>query len=138
MGELLNCPACNKIFIKNQFRDVCDQCYKEEEKMYEAVYQFLRKRENRAATIKRVVEVTGVDEQLIHKWVKKRRLQPAHFPNMGYPCDTCGKIINKGKICDDCTSGLKQDLQSFQAQGKWRERIENSSKKTYYSRDLNR
>ena len=43
-------------------------------RMYEEVYRFLRRRENRAATIERIVEVTGVTEDLLHKWVRKGRL----------------------------------------------------------------
>lgn len=114
MGEISNCPRCGSLFMKTSFRDVCENCYKEEENLYEKVYKFLRKRENRAATISRVVEATGVDEELIYKWVRKGRLQPAVFPNMGYPCDNCGKIITKGKLCSDCADQLRHDLETFE------------------------
>ncbi|WP_421381466.1 TIGR03826 family flagellar region protein [Bacillus salacetis] len=130
MSELLNCPKCNGLFIKSQFRDTCENCYREEEKKYEEVYQFLRKRENRAASIERVVEVTGVEEKLIHKWVRKGRLQTAHFPNMGYPCDKCGRIIPKGKLCERCTNELTTDLQRLASE----EQFKNKKKQaTYYS-----
>ena len=81
-----------------------------EEKMYEEVYRFLRRRENRAATIERIVEVTGVTETLLHKWVRKGRLQPALFPNLGYPCDNCGKLTTKENYAKAVQQTLKMTL----------------------------
>jgi flagellar operon protein (TIGR03826 family) len=133
MAELINCPSCGGLFIKSNLRDTCDKCFKEEEKMYETVYQFLRRRENRAASIERVVEVTGVSEDLIHKWVRKRRLHPTHFPNMGYPCDKCGTIIPNGKLCNDCSHELSSDLKQFEAQEEWKKRQKELHQKTYLS-----
>ncbi|RIW39067.1 hypothetical protein D3H55_01560 [Bacillus salacetis] len=134
MSELLNCPKCNELFIKSQFRDTCEKCYKEEEKKYEEVYQFLRIRENRAASIERVVEVTGAEEKLIHKWVRKGRLQTAHFPNMGYPCDKCGRIIPKGKLCGQCTDELTQDLQRLSSEESFKDHKKRAQQSTYYSK----
>jgi flagellar operon protein (TIGR03826 family) len=133
MSEIINCPRCNAIFMKNKFRDVCDTCYKEEEKMYETVYQFLKKRENRAAAMNRVIEVTGVDEELLYKWVKKGRIQTKQFPNMGYPCDKCGKIIGTGRICEGCSSELLDDLKQFEAEKEWKSKVKESGLKTYYT-----
>jgi flagellar operon protein (TIGR03826 family) len=115
MSEIMNCPRCNALFVKNKIREVCENCFKEDEKMYDTVYQFLRKRENRAATMQTVIEVTGVDEELLYKWVKRGRIQTKLFPNLGYPCDKCGKIINSGKLCDKCSSNIKMDLAQFEA-----------------------
>ncbi|WP_433744813.1 TIGR03826 family flagellar region protein [Falsibacillus pallidus] len=133
MAEITNCPTCNSIFAKNAFRDVCDKCFKEEEKQYDTVYGFLRKRENRAATIPTIVAQTGVPEDLIHKFVRKGRFNIAHFPNLGYPCDKCGTIIKQGKICENCSSSLRADLQSFQNEQKRAAEIREKEKATYYS-----
>ena len=46
--------------VVNQFRDICEVCYKEEEKQFENVYKYMRKRENRAATMEQIVEATDV------------------------------------------------------------------------------
>lgn len=71
MGELANCERCNRVFVK-QFRDICNECYKKEEEDFRRVYNFLRKRENRTATIGQIVEVTGVDETLIQKFIREK------------------------------------------------------------------
>lgn len=65
--DLQNCPKCDSLYVKNKFRDVCEKCWKEEEAAYDTVAKFMRKRENRAATVLQVVEATGVPEDLILK-----------------------------------------------------------------------
>jgi flagellar operon protein (TIGR03826 family) len=114
MGELANCPRCGRLFVKHSIRDVCEQCYKEEEALFEKVYQFLRKRENRTATMAQVVEATGVSESLITKWIKIGRLQLVHFPNLGYPCESCGTMIREGQLCPKCRTKLQTQLKQFE------------------------
>ncbi|MBP3040166.1 hypothetical protein J9303_11780 [Bacillaceae bacterium Marseille-Q3522] len=110
MEELANCPRCGAVFVKSQFRDLCPDCWREEEEAYETIYHFLRKRENRAATIQQVVKGTGVEESLILKFIRTGRLKITQFPNLGYPCDRCGRIIREGKICKKCAEELRRDL----------------------------
>lgn len=133
MAEIRNCPSCGELFNYIGIRDVCVKCAQKEEELYEVVYRFLRKRENRAANVDRIVEVTGVEKDLLFKWVRKGRLHPAQFPNLGYPCDNCGRLTNNGKLCDQCREGLKSDLQIFEAAKEFRESIANREKGTYLS-----
>ncbi|MBM7649356.1 flagellar operon protein (TIGR03826 family) [Bacillus ectoiniformans] len=133
MEQVVNCPRCGDLYMKNAFRDVCSKCSKEEEIMYETVYKFLKQRENRAATIERVVEVTGVDETLIHKWMKKGRLHATHFPNMGYPCDNCGAIINKGKLCTPCVDQIERDLKRIQQEEEFERKKKLNDQATYHA-----
>jgi flagellar operon protein (TIGR03826 family) len=131
--ELVNCPNCNDIFAKNQFRDLCPKCWKKEEDDFQTINQFMRKRENRAATIDQVVQHTGVKEELILKFIKKGRLQLTHFPNLGYPCDKCGHIIRTGKLCEKCASELREDLKTFQVEEKRKQELQLRERKTYYT-----
>lgn len=134
MEEVTNCPNCGEIFIKTPFRDVCQKCWKQEEDEYQIVYQFMRKRINRAATIDQVVEQTGVKEETVLKFIKKGRIQLANFPNLGYPCDKCGRIIRTGRLCDSCTAELRQDLKIFHNEEKRKKEIIDREKQTYYSK----
>ena len=109
--DVINCPSCAKLTVKSKFRDVCEECYKAEEKIFDAVYSYMRKRENRAATIPQIIEATGVEEALLLKFIKNGRLKQAHFPNLGYPCDKCGGIIHSGKICEKCVKELRAELE---------------------------
>ncbi|MBD7909599.1 TIGR03826 family flagellar region protein [Sporosarcina gallistercoris] len=133
MAELRHCPSCGDFFNYTGVREVCGKCGMNEERVYEEVYRFLRKRENRAATIERIVEMTEATESMLHKWVRKGRLQPAMFPNLGYPCDNCGKLTTKGKLCDTCTAEIKSELKTFEAATEFREAIQQKDQATYLS-----
>lgn len=133
MADLRHCPSCGDFFNYTGVREVCGKCGMNEERVYEEVYRFLRKRENRAATIERIVEMTEATESMLHKWVRKGRLQPAMFPNLGYPCDNCGKLTSKGKLCEVCVTDIKQDLKTFEAATEFREAIQHKDQATYLS-----
>lgn len=114
MGELANCPKCNRLFVQTQLRTVCDKCFKEEEKAYETVYQFLRKRENRKAELDVVVEATGVSKELILKFIRQGRIMLSNFPNLGYPCEKCGKSIREERLCNDCKNDIHKQLNQIE------------------------
>lgn len=133
MAELKHCPTCGEFFNYTGLREVCGKCAMDEEKMYETVYRFLRKRENRAANIDRIVEATGVTEALLHRWVRKGRLQPALFPNLGYPCDKCGALTASGKLCAKCTDEIKKDLNTIEAAQELRDAMAEQDRGTYHT-----
>ncbi len=135
MADILNCPRCNKIFVKN-LRDVCTDCYREEENDYQTVHQFVRKRDNRMASIIEVEQETGVDKTLIYKFIRQGRIHLASFPNLAYPCESCGKMIREGRICGECkgniTSGVERADREKEFQNRKRQ-VENSKVTTYHS-----
>ncbi|MRG84789.1 TIGR03826 family flagellar region protein [Salinibacillus xinjiangensis] len=115
MGELANCPNCGELFVKG-IHSVCMNCYKEEERAFEKVFSYVRKKENRQATIAEVSDSTGVDENLIIKFVKERRIRTTNLPNLAYGCERCGEPIQGGKICDNCRQQLESDLKKINKQ----------------------
>ncbi|MBE4907058.1 hypothetical protein IMZ08_03175 [Bacillus luteolus] len=130
---LTNCPNCNALFVKTNLRDVCEACYKEEEKQFETVYQFIRKRENRTATMLQVVEATEVEEELILKFIRTGRLKLANFPNLGYPCQKCGTLIREGKLCGHCSSDIRSQLSELEKEQVRQREIKDRNKTTYFS-----
>jgi len=132
--DLSNCPECGEIYIKSKFRDVCEKCWREEEAAYDTVYKYMRKRENRAATMLQVVEATGVTEAQILKFIKSGKLQITQFPNLGYPCDKCGKIIRSGKLCEGCASEILDDLKNHEREEEFKQKM-SSQKATYFTRN---
>jgi flagellar operon protein (TIGR03826 family) len=120
--NLENCPNCGGLFVRNQFRDICESCYREEEKEFEKVYHFLRKRENRMATMAQVVKATGIKESLLIKFIKSGRLKLAQFPNLGYPCDRCGTLIREGRLCINCSTHLNKQLEMLQKEEEMKKR----------------
>ncbi|MCY8328264.1 hypothetical protein MOC47_05325 [Bacillus spizizenii] len=133
MGELANCPKCNALFLKTKLQTVCQACIKEEEKSFEIVYKFLRKQENRQSTLSRITEETGVEEELILKFIRQKRIQITHLPNLVYPCERCGTSIREGKFCKACQSDLKTQMDHLDHEEALKTERENSKKDTYYA-----
>ncbi|RYM05898.1 hypothetical protein EWH99_04545 [Sporolactobacillus sp. THM7-7] len=109
MAELANCKSCGKVFVKVS-SPYCPECLKEQEKKFDKVYDYIKQQENRMSTVSQVHEATQVETALIYHWIHEGRLLTTMFPNLGYPCKSCGKIIQEGSICDDCRKRLERDI----------------------------
>lgn len=115
MAELANCSRCGKVYVKT-IRDICQDCYRYEEEAFQKVNAFLRVRKNREATVLEIVEATGVEEELITKFVREGRLRPSEFPKLSYPCERCHVPIRNGRYCQDCVEELQRDLELHEEQ----------------------
>ncbi|MCY8836059.1 TIGR03826 family flagellar region protein [Bacillus atrophaeus] len=133
MGELANCPKCNALFLKTKLQTVCQACIKEEEKAFETVYKFLRKQENRQSTLNRITEETGVEEELILKFIRQKRIQITHLPNLAYPCERCDTSIREGKFCKACQSDIEGQMDRLNQEIASKSKGGNGSKDTYYA-----
>ncbi|KGX93946.1 membrane protein [Pontibacillus halophilus JSM 076056 = DSM 19796] len=131
MSELANCPRCNAIYVKG-VRDICEACYRKEEDDYDLVYTYIRKKKNRTAGVEEVANHTGVSEKTIRKFVKEGRLRSGMFPNLDYPCDRCGTMINEGLICGSCANEIQADLGKVEQEEKRKDRVR-ESQNTYYT-----
>ncbi|WP_096190278.1 TIGR03826 family flagellar region protein [Evansella halocellulosilytica] len=137
MSDLSNCPNCGKLFVK-AFRPVCEACYREVEAKFQTVYTFIRKRENRMASLEEVHAKTEVEKDLIIEFVRQGRLNLSQFPNLGYPCEKCETTIREGRLCQTCSDRIKSDLDIVDRQKAFEERKRNEERNkvtTYHSLD---
>jgi len=137
MNELANCANCNSVFVKN-IRNICRDCYQAEEEAFEIVYRFLIQRKNREATLTEIVEATGVEEKLIIKFIKEKRLRTSQFPKLGYPCEQCKTDIVTGRLCSNCSQKLVSELEkidNIDAQRTKAQQERERHAKIYYSFD---
>lgn len=132
-----NCENCGKVFA-DPIRDICRDCYYEEEEAFQTVYRFLTKKKNREATISEVVEATGVEEELIIKFLKQNRIRASQFPKFAYPCENCGVEIVEGRYCLECTMNLKKNIEIQSDIEAIRERRRRESEKVYYTINHNK
>lgn len=107
--ELKNCESCGAVFV-DPVRNICRDCYYKEEEAFQKVYRFLSHKKNREATIPEISKATGVEEELIIKFLKQKRLRASEFPKLTYPCERCGVPIVEGRLCGDCARDLEQTL----------------------------
>ena len=110
VGKLANCSRCDALFVQT-VRDVCPKCYQEIEQEYDKCAKYLRKRENRGATIYQLSEATGVSVKQITRFIREGRLSIVDNPNLGYPCEKCGSMIRTGTFCESCTKEMKREIE---------------------------
>lgn len=101
--NLANCPRCGKLFAKG-IRDVCPACVREIDKQYESCANYLR--ENRGASITELSDATEVSIKQITKFIREGRISLMDAPNLAYPCESCGVLIQTNNLCDNCRKRL--------------------------------
>ena len=93
----------------------------------------MRKQSNRQSTIAEIVDATEVDEELILKFIRLKRLQISQFPNINYPCERCGQPIRKNKLCSHCEKDIKTQISQMDQEEERKREIESRKKDTYYA-----
>lgn len=102
--QLGNCPKCKKLYFR--VRDICDDCHKKIEEDFLKVAAFLR--EYPGSTLQEVSDETKVSVAQIRQFILSGRLIMGSFPNLTYPCETCGTMIRAGRTCKNCMSRINQ------------------------------
>lgn len=107
-----------------------------EAELFSELHHFLLRKNNRILSNDEVIEKTGVSSELIHKWVKTGKLNNKVFPNLGFPCERCGKITNRAKTCSSCTKFITSTLAQEAKDQEWFNHIQkkNSHIGTYHYR----
>jgi uncharacterized protein len=103
-AKLGNCPKCRKLYLR--IRDICEDCYQKQEEDYLKVASYLR--ENPGTTIQVLSDETGVSIAHIRHFIIIGGIIMTHFPNLSYPCSTCGNMIKTGKTCTTCRKEINQ------------------------------
>ncbi len=104
--ELSNCKKCGKLFSPKVSEEVCPVCRDEEEEKFQKVKDYLW--DHPKATVEEVHEETGVEEELIIKFVKDGRLiaEGLDLENIVLECERCGTAIANGRFCSSCKDEL--------------------------------
>lgn len=99
--RLANCTICGKLYLKDH-TDYCLDCYKEIEREFKLITDFLKVEENRFASIEEVSAFTGVAEKRIADFIRDGRIYVEDYPNLGYGCAHCGTLIQRQMLCPSC------------------------------------
>ncbi|WP_432667270.1 hypothetical protein R9X47_12860 [Wukongibacter baidiensis] len=104
------CLRCNKMIPDNTIRDYCEVCYEVYEKIFDKIREYLR--ENPLATAFEVAEYTGVDHQIIKKFVKEGRLIEIEAESVNIECKRCGALIlsKYHEYCPKCEKTLFKEF----------------------------
>jgi hypothetical protein len=100
-GQLDNCIICGRLFLKDH-SDSCLNCYLEIEQDFKCVADFLEIEQNRYAKIEEVSESTSVSLKQITEFLRDGLIFSEDYPNLGYGCAHCNKLIKRQLLCNDC------------------------------------
>lgn len=103
MSRVECCRACGGLF-PFLARGVCGECLGRSESEFELVRDFLRERPG--ARIAEVVQVTGVDEPVILRFIREGRLERLPGTEEAVTCELCDRAIGAGRHCDPCRARL--------------------------------
>ena len=111
-GKMKNCPMCGKLFVAMPNMRVCFDCKAKEEKLENDAVQYVREHPN--CGIQEIMKETGASEKLIKKLIREGRFEQSGV-KVSYPCEKCGAPIVMGKLCQQCSESLRNDLQATNA-----------------------
>lgn len=102
--RLLNCPICNKPFVKKS-KDICPSCAKLEVEYLSVVSNYLL--ENRNASVEQVADDTNIPKKFINRLIREGRVK------VSYVCRKCGSKMDAGStktICEQCSQMVFRKL----------------------------
>ncbi|WP_232336701.1 flagellar protein [Planococcus lenghuensis] len=82
--------------------DYCLNCFEDIEQDFKYVADFLKKEQNRYATLQEVSKAAEVSEKRIMEFIRGGRIFAEDYPNLGYECAQCGTLIKRQVLCNDC------------------------------------
>lgn len=106
--EIMACSSCGKLFNYIQGARVCPACRKKVEERFMEVKRYVREHPN--VDIRTLSEEMEVSVGQIKRWVREERLVFSDDSPVGLPCESCGKIIKTGRLCEACKSNLTNGL----------------------------
>ncbi len=101
---LANCPECGKLYVENAVR-VCPECYRRQEDDAETVIEYMRNIDK--ATLEEIHKATGVKHKIILRLLHSGRIMGS---TISYPCETCGALIDEGRLCDKCSRNILDQI----------------------------
>jgi len=126
--QLQNCLACGRVYVDTGL-GMCRDCYEKELQQEDKAASYVR--DNPRSTVKQICDGTGVKERVVMRMIKAGRFVSG---NIAYPCESCGAMITRGRLCDKCN----QDLLKQVEEQKLRKVAQNvgASGRGMYSKDM--
>jgi predicted RNA-binding Zn-ribbon protein involved in translation (DUF1610 family) len=106
MNKIGNCPDCGRLYADNGL-GMCRDCYRKEEENEAIVASFVR--DHPGTSVRAIHEETGIKEKIIYRMIRNNRF--VSDVQISYPCESCGELIVKGRLCDKCSTNILKQVQ---------------------------
>ena len=117
MSDVRNCRKCGKIFSYMGGTPICQACKQLDEEDFKRVKDYLYK--NPGSNMGQISEELEISVEKIKRFLKDGRLEiTSDDGNMILECETCGKAIKSGRLCDECERNLAAGFKSTATQMK--------------------
>lgn len=111
MPDVRNCRRCGKIYNYIGGMPICPICRELDESDFKRIKEYLY--DNPGATLSEVSTILEISVEKIKGFLKEGRLEIIGTEsNMVLECESCGKSIRTGRLCDECSKNLSKELQS--------------------------
>jgi len=111
MAKVDVCSRCGRLFEVTGIRSLCPECYIRDERDFEKIREYLY--EHPGAKVFEVSENLGVPVPQIKRYLREERLEIIEDNNLFLKCESCGKPIRSGILCDTCKKSNPHDYKSF-------------------------
>ncbi len=102
--EVRTCKECKKMFNYLAGPPICPSCKDKLEEKFQEVKEYIR--ENTHDGITEVAQATHVSANQIRRWIREERLSFSEESGIGIDCESCGKMIKSGRLCQSCKDKL--------------------------------
>lgn len=105
MADVRNCRRCGKIYTYLGGAPVCPECKQLDEEDFKKVKEYLYK--NPGSNLSQVSADLEISVEKIKRFLKEGRLEITSTEgNMFLECESCGKAIKSGRLCEECERNL--------------------------------
>ena len=102
--EVKTCKMCKRLFNYLTGMPICPGCKAKLDEKFVEVKEYVREHPHDGIT--EVAEATEVSSAQIRRWIREERLSFSEESGVGLDCESCGKVIKSGRLCEECKSKL--------------------------------
>ncbi|ODM27318.1 MerR family transcriptional regulator [Clostridium sp. Bc-iso-3] len=111
MPDVRNCRRCGRLFNYIGGRPICHDCKRQDDEEFKKVKEYLY--EHPKASIIEVSNALEISVPKIKGYLREGRLEIVGGDgNVVLECERCGKSINTGRFCNECSRELTDGLKS--------------------------
>lgn len=102
--DVRTCKQCKKLFNYLSGPPICPGCKTKLEDKFTEVRDYVREHPNEG--INEVAAANDVSANQIRRWIREERLAFSEESGIGIDCESCGKMIRSGRLCEACKNRL--------------------------------
>lgn len=102
--EVRTCKQCKRIFNYLTGPSICPACKDMLEEKFLVVKEYVR--DNPKEGINEVAKANEVSVNQIRRWIREERLSFSEDSGIGIDCESCGRMIRSGRLCQSCKDKL--------------------------------